>query len=148
MGALLTTFGIDWHLLIAQSINFVILAVALTWLLYKPVLTMVKERERVVAKGVEDAEESAKLLSQADAEAGKRVDAAEKSAEEIVERARHAAAGERAKILKEAEERAKRVAGDAEARARETAAESLRKSEKEIARLALLAAEKVLRKES
>jgi len=146
MGALLTTFGIDWNLLLAQVVNFAILVVALTWLLYKPVLKMVKERERVVAKGVADAEESAKLLAQADVEVEKLVGAAENEAGAIVERARHSATGERARILKEAEERSARVALDADARAEQTAADALRKSEKEIARLALLAAEKILQK--
>lgn len=148
MGALFTTFGIDWHLLTAQVINFAVLAGALTWLLYTPVLKMVRERQRVIERGVKDAEESARLLAEADEEAEKRTKAAEGEAGEIVERARRAAADERARILKEAEERSLRIAGDAEARARETAAESLRKSEKEIARLALLAAEKVIREKS
>lgn len=146
MGALFTTFGIDWNLLIAQVVNFAILVVALTWLLYKPVLKMVKERERVVAKGVADAEESARLLAQADVEVEKLVGTAENEAGAIVERSRRSAADERTRILKEAEERSARVALDAESRARQTAEESLRKSEKEIARLALLAAEKVIQK--
>ena len=146
MGALLDTFGIDWHLLTAQVINFAILAVALTWLLYKPVLKMVKEREQVIAKGVADAEESARRLSQADAEVARREKVAEAEASGIVERARHTATDERTKILSEAEERATRVASDAEARAKETVITALRESEKEIARLAILAAEKVMKK--
>ncbi|MEK7144576.1 MAG: F0F1 ATP synthase subunit B [Patescibacteria group bacterium] len=144
MGALATTFGIDWHLLIAQVANFAILVVVLTWLLYKPVLKMVQERERVIAKGVADAEESTERLARADSEAGKRVGAAEEEAGSIVERARHAATDERTKILKEAEERALRVALDADARAKEAMAHSLRESEKEVARLAILAAEKIM----
>lgn len=146
MNALFTTFGIDWHLLIAQTINFIILAVALTWFLYKPVLKMVKERERVVAKGVEDAEESKQRLSYTETEVEKRLSAAEKEASSLVERAKHSAVDERTTILKEAEERALRVALDAEARAKETAAQALRESEQEIARLAILATEKVLAK--
>ena len=145
MGALATTFGIDWHLLIAQVANFAILVVVLTWLLYKPVLKMVQERERVIAKGVTDAEESTERLAHADSEAGKRVEAAEEEAGNIVERARHSATDERAKILKEAEERSLRVALDADARAKEALAQSLRQSEQEIARLAILAAEKIMK---
>ncbi len=145
MSALFTTFGIDWHLLLAQIANFAVLAVALTWLLYKPVLNMAKERERVVAKGVNDAEKAAQHLLHADAEATTRLMKAEKEAGGVVEHARRAAADERTRILKEAEERAAHVASDAEARAKETAAKALRDSEKEIARLAILAAEKVIR---
>ena len=145
MSALFSTFGIDWHLLLAQIANFVVLVVALTWLLYKPVLNMAKERERVIGKGVEDSEEAARRLSHADTEATTRLTNAEKEAGWIVEHARHAAASERTRMLKEAEEGAVRVASDAEARAKETAAKMLRDSEKEIARLAILAAEKVIR---
>jgi F-type H+-transporting ATPase subunit b len=148
MNALLTTFGIDWHLLIAQVINFAILAVALTWLLYKPVLKMVKERESFIKRGVADAEASAKLLAQADADAGAKIGAAEAEAEKVVERARYSAAEVSTKILKEAETRAARVASDAAARAVETSAKLLRDSEKEIARLAILAAEKVIKNQS
>jgi F-type H+-transporting ATPase subunit b len=145
MDALLSTFGIDWHLLLVQSVNFAVLAVALTWLLYKPVLNMVKEREQVIAKGVSDAEEAANKLLQADGEAAVRLSAADKEAGGIVENARHAGTEERARIVKEAEERAARIASDAQVQALETAARAKRDSEREVARLAILAAEKVLK---
>lgn len=148
MSALLTTFGIDWHLLVAQVVNFLLLVAALTWFLYKPVLKMVRERERVVAKGVEDAEESARILREADGKAKERVDLAEGEAEKLVEHARRAASDERARILKETEERSLQVVRDAEARAAEAASRALRESEKEVARLAILAAEKVMRQKS
>lgn len=144
MSALLTTFGIDWHLLAFQTINFVVLAVALTWLLYKPVMKMVKERARVVTKGVEDAEEAAEKLSAADSTAHERVESAEKEAEEIVKRGRSLGLAEKGALIKEAEARVAQVEKDAEARAAEEAARILRQSENEIARLAILAAEKVM----
>ena len=56
-----------------------------------------------------------------------------------------AAGGEKARIVKEAETRAAAIDADAEARAKETAAKTIRESEKEIARLAILAAEKAMR---
>ncbi len=55
MNALITTFGIDWHTLLIEVVNFGIVAGALTYLLYKPVLKMLKDREALVAKGVDDA---------------------------------------------------------------------------------------------
>jgi|SRR3989344_1232496 len=145
MFVVLETFGIDWQLLIAQGVNFLILAGLLTWLLYKPVLRIVKERQAFVAKGVEDAERAAKKLAAADGEARSRIGAAEEKAESVLASARETASAERARIVKEAEERAASIQKDSEARARETAAKTLRDSEKEIARLAILAAEKTLR---
>ena len=145
MSALLSTFGIDWQLLFAQGVNFIILATLLTWLLYKPVLRIVKERQEFVAKGVEDAERAAKKLAAADGEARARIGAAEEKAEGVLASAREAAGAERVRIVKEAEERVASIHKDSDARAKEVVAKALRDSEKEIARLAILAAEKTLR---
>lgn len=144
MSALLSTFGIDWRLLTAQAVNFVVLAFALTWLLYKPVLKMVRERERVVARGVEDAERASEKLARADAEVSERVSAADKKAEEILRAARARAEAAQDELLKDARARAAAVVTDAHARAKESAAKMLRESEREIARLSLLGAERVL----
>jgi F-type H+-transporting ATPase subunit b len=146
MEALFGAFGIDVKLLVAQAVNFGVLFVVLTYLLYKPVLRTLEERKEKVAQGVRDAEEAEKLLAGADAKASEKVAGAEKTAEEIVQAAREEAGSERTRLLREAEERAAGIATDAEARAKETEARALRESEKEIARLAILAAEKAMRK--
>lgn len=144
MDQLLEAFGIDWKLLIAQAVNFGVLFVALTYLLYKPVMKTLDERRKVVAKGVEDAKQAEVLLASADEEAAKRLSTAESEAEATVAAARDAATSEKTRIMKEAEARAEAIEADAEARASETAAKALRESEKEIARLAVLAAAKVV----
>jgi F-type H+-transporting ATPase subunit b len=146
MEAFLSTFGVKWELIIAQAVNFFILAGALTWLLYKPVTKIVAERARVVAQGVEDAAEAKQKLDKADEAAKKTFVAAESEAEELIKRARAEAALEKASALKEAQDYALRLEADAKARAEEDAARLLRESESEIARLALLAAEKAIRK--
>jgi F-type H+-transporting ATPase subunit b len=145
MESLLTAFGIDGKLLLAQLVNFGVLFAALTWLLYKPVMKTLDERAAKIAQGVEDAEMASQKALTADEDAAKVVKGAETEAEGIVAGARDLAGSEKARIMKEAEARAAQVASDAEARAAETAAKALRDSEKEIARLAVLAAEKVLR---
>lgn len=144
MEQLLDAFGINWKLLLAQAVNFAIVLVALRYFFYKPVLAMLEKRRAAVAKGVEDAAAATAMLAGADTEVSKRVGAADVEAESIVSAAREAASAEKARLLKEAEARASAVTRDAEARAKETAAKSLRESEKEIARLAILAAEKVM----
>jgi F-type H+-transporting ATPase subunit b len=146
MSAILSTFGVDWHLLIVQIVNFAILVAALTWLLYKPVLKMVRERAQVVRKGVEDAEDAGRKLAAADGEAASRLGSAEKEAEEIVKRGRALGLAEKTSLIEEAEAQAARIAADAEAHAKEDAARVRRESEREIARLAILAAEKAMHK--
>ena len=144
MDALFGAFGIDWKLLIAQGINFGVLIVALYFLLYKPVLKVLEERRQLVAKGVEDAERASEKLAGADKEASSLVAKADKEAAELLASAREAGTSERTRLVKEAEARAFAIAADAEARAKESSAKALRESEKEIARLAVLAAAKVM----
>jgi len=146
MQQLFSAFGIEWSLLIAQAVNFGIVLIALWYFLYKPVLTMLAKRQELVAKGVEDALRAGEKLAGADDEASKRVAVAESEAEEIVSTAREVANAEKVRLLKEAEARAVSVTKDAEARAGEIAARSKKESEREVARLAVLAAEKILKK--
>lgn len=145
MQQLFAAFGINWSLLIAQALNFGIVLLALWYFLYRPVMRTLDERRAVVAKGVEDASRAAEKLAAADGDAASRVSAADVEAEAIVVAAREAATAEKNKIVSAAEARAEQVAKDAEARALEEAARMRRDSEKDIARLAVLAAEKLVR---
>ncbi len=145
MQALFDAFGLNLPLLLAQIVNFGIVLVALTYFLYKPINKVLTERQQKIAQGVEDAERAAKKLATADSVAASKVHEAEEEAEGIVVSAREEATSQKSRIVKEAEARAAQVAADAEARAKETAAKALRDSEKEVARLAVLAAEKILR---
>lgn len=146
MGSLLSAFGIQTHLLIAQLVNFAVLFGVLSYLLYKPVMKTLDERRAVVAKGVEDALEASEALAGANEKATEITRGAETDAEAIVTRAREEAGTEKDRLLKEAQARAEGIEKDAEARAKETSDRALRDSEKEIARLAILAAEKAMRK--
>ncbi len=144
MSALLSTFGINWQLLLAQGVNFVVLVVLLTWLLYKPVLKIVADRQAVITKGVIDAERATQELKDMDTRVAQHLHKAENEAETIVASARTVAVSEKTRLLKEAEDRASLIAKDADARAEETLARARRESEGEIARLAMLATEKML----
>ncbi len=144
MEQLFSAFGVKWQLLIAQVINFAIVLVVLQYFLYKPMLAMLTKRQNMLTKGVEDAAHAAEKLAGADGEAVKRIQVAEESATDIVSAARELATTEKTRLLKEAEARADAVAKDAQARAIEVVARAKRESEKEVARLAILAAEKIL----
>ncbi len=145
MEKLIEAFAIDPQLLLAQAVNFGVLMLVLWYFLYRPVLKVLDERKAKVAQGVLDAQSAAEKLQSADVLASETRKGAEKEAETIVSSARDIATGEKARILKEAELRAVRIEEDADARAKEEASRTLKESEKQIARLAILAAEKTLR---
>jgi len=58
----LNSLGIDYRLLIAQLVNFILLFVVLYIFLYKPVLKILNERSNKVNKSLDDAEKIEKRL--------------------------------------------------------------------------------------
>ena len=145
MDQLLTTFGVNWKLLIIQGINFGILLTVLTYFLYKPILKIIDERREKIAEGVRTALAASRRLEEAKTESDSIVGSAARDAEQLVAGARTRAEEKGTEILKVAEARAQSVLKDAEARAEEAKREAIAASEREIARAAMLAAEKILR---
>jgi len=143
-----TAFGIDWRLLLIQGINFGVLLFALWYFLYGPVLKLIDERRERIAESVRVAEAASRRLDEAKVEGEKMVGAASREAEGLVAAARARAGETSAEMLKGAEARADAVLKDASARAEEAQRQALKESEREIARAAMLAAEKILRKET
>lgn len=145
MEAILSTFGIDAKLITIQIINFGLLLLALWYFLYTPLLKLLNERQTKIEKGVKDAAESEKRLAEAEGEKQSIVGAAHKEAEDIVSRAKNAADEKGSEILKTAESKSEKVLSDAAIKAEEMKRQALKEHEAEVAKLAVLAAEKVLR---
>jgi len=148
MSALFETFGIDWHLLLIQAVNFGLLLVALSYFLYKPVLRIIDERREKVAEGVRLAESATRRLAEANEEGDKLVGEAAKKAEVLAASSRASAEQKGVGILKDAQTRAEAVLAEAQVRAEEVKRQTIASSEREIARAAMLAAEKLLREKS
>jgi F-type H+-transporting ATPase subunit b len=145
MNQLFSAFGIDWRLLIIQGVNFAVLLSALTYFLYRPITKMIDDRRAKIAEGVRMAEAADQRLADAKLEGEGMVGAAARDAESLVASARTRADEKGSEILHAAEARADAVMKDAAARAEEAKRMALQESEREIARVAMLAAEKILR---
>lgn len=144
MEQLLTAFGIDAKLIVIQIINFVVLAGALSYFLYKPVLGMLEAREEKIAQGVKDAEDAAGAKASAEEEKKEILAAANKDAEVVAQNAKTYADEKADAIVAEANSKAESIVKDAEGKGEEIKAKAHKDSEAEIAKLAVLAAEKVL----
>jgi len=145
MGELFATFGLDWKLLLVQSVNFGLLLLILWRFLYRPVLKIIDERRGKIAESVIKAEAADRRLIEADTEGKGIVASAGKEAEGLVAAGRTRAEEQANEIAKQAQERADRILADAAARAEEAKRQALVAGEKEIARAAMLAAEKILK---
>lgn len=65
MNELFSQLGIDWRLLISQAVNFFILLTLLTFLVYKPILKILKERKTKIEDGLKKSEEAEERLHEA-----------------------------------------------------------------------------------
>lgn len=145
MEQLISAFGIEVELIIAQIINFGLLAAALTYFLYKPLLNMLQKREEKITQGMQDAEDAAKAKASADEERKTILSAAHKDAEEVGVKAKTFADEKALAILAEAQTKAEGIIANAQAKSEELKAQARKDSEVEVAKLAILAAEKVLK---
>ncbi|MDO8513643.1 MAG: F0F1 ATP synthase subunit B [bacterium] len=126
MGETLKEFGIQWPLLVASILNFLILLFLLKKFLYQPILKVLDERKEIIAKSIENAEaienervemearvksslrlansEAAKIINQAHKTAEKAkdeiMDTAHRQAEKMLERAKSEIAQERQDTVK------------------------------------------------
>lgn len=144
MEQLLHAFGIDVKLIIIQIINFVVLASVLSYFLYKPVLNMLAEREEKIKQGIADAEQAAVAKASALDEKQAVLAKAQSEAQEIDTRAKAYGKEQEAEIVAQAHNKASEVIKDAEQKSALLKAHALKESEAEVAKLAILAAEKVL----
>ena len=148
MSALFEAFGIDWHLLIVQAINFGVLLFILWYFLYRPILKMIDDRRAKIAEGVKTAEAAQRRLEEAKSEGEGIVGQAAREAENLVAAARTRADERASEIVRNAEAQAQTALKDAAARAEEAKRQALKESQKEIARAAVLAAEKIMREKA
>ncbi len=148
MEAIVEAFGIDGHLILVQIINFAILMVALAYFLYTPILNMLRDREEKIAAGIRDAEAAAVAKASAEEEKKVVLTDAHKKATEVSTRAKAAAEVTAAEIVSAAETAAAAAKVKAQAEADQLKAAAIKASEAEIAKTAILAAEKILREKS
>lgn len=145
MEQVIHTFGLDYKLLLIQTVNFLLLLLILKRFLYKPLLQFISDRQKTVAKGVEDALLAEKTLKEAKDRAERTTNESMREAEKISAESRRLAEEKKEATLKEANKRAQEIAEEAAREAVEIKNKAMRESEEEITKLSLLAAEKILR---
>ncbi|MHB1118098.1 MAG: F0F1 ATP synthase subunit B [Minisyncoccota bacterium] len=146
MEQIIAVFGINWKLILIQGVNFGLLLFVLHRFLYKPVLAMVDARRAKIERAIKDAEQAEEDLGRAEAEKARILrEAAQRGDESIVAAKKHAE-GEEHVIMKDAHRKAVHLLNEAERRSAREREEMIANAEREVARMAVLAAEKVLRK--
>lgn len=145
MGDLFATFGINWTLLVIQGVNFGVLLLVLWYVLYRPLARMLDERAEKIKAGVAAAAAAHETLEQSVVERDGMLASAAQESERMIAEAKGRAHEKADELLRGAADRADSIIADAAARAEEAHREALKGTEREIARAAILAAEKILK---
>jgi F-type H+-transporting ATPase subunit b len=140
----LEQLGINIGLLASQLVNFILLALLLYLVLYKPVLRMLNERKERIARSMADVDAARDAAAKAQLEYDRKVAEAQRKAQEIIAAA--AQTGEKAKadIVADAHREADRIKQDAIADAEQQKVRALAEVQSQIAGLSMMATERVL----
>lgn len=124
------TFGVDWPHLLAQIVSFGIVCLILYGFAYKPILQMLEVRRQQIATGLAHADEIRTRLAQIELERQAILTKAGTDGRQLIEEARAAAARVEAEELRKATVAAEQIL----ARAREAAARERANSRAELKR--------------
>ncbi len=142
---ILHVFGIHWKLLAAQMVNFSIALFVLHRYVYKPIFAILAERQAKLAQGLADADQVAKEKIRIDEESVNVLRIAREEGGKLVDTLHKQGIEEERRLVREAQEKSAAILAEAQALAKEERAHMLRESEKDIAKMAVLGAEKILR---
>lgn len=136
--------GIDWKLLIAQAVNFLILLWVLRRYAYKPILSALETRTKKIEQGLKDAEASRARLDAAREEEKKLLSVAREEARAILAQAEASAKKRDAKMLDETKQKIDRMIAEADVHLAEQQSKLLREAKTEIVDTVLLATKQIL----
>ena len=135
MSQLFSQLGIDWHLLLSQAVNFLLLLIILRILVYGPLLKLLRKRKERIEEGLVKADEADKRLLEVE-EIGKgKVKDAERTALQILKKTELDAKELEEKLIAEAKRKEAMELKNAAAALRVQEEASRRAMEKEAAAL-------------
>jgi F-type H+-transporting ATPase subunit b len=140
----ITDIGINLPVLIAQTVNFIVLLVVLRLVAYKPIMRLLDERARRIREGLSQAEASKERAAEADRAAREQIESARREGQQIIAQAQQVASRLQEESRQQAQAQAEALLERARAEIqleRDGAVAALRR---EFADLTIAAAEKVI----
>lgn len=145
MAELISQLGIDWRLLAAQVVNFLILFWVLKRFAFAPLKKFLHARQEVIKKGLEDAEHNRLQREKLQTLRAEIVAQSEKEAQVILSEARGKGEKEHERILQNAKEKTGKLIDEAKHEIEQEKAKIIGEAKSELGALVMMAAEKVLR---
>lgn len=144
---LMSDFGVDVPLLLAQILSFCVVAILLWRFAFKPVLATIEERQRLIASGLKYAEDAKAQLAQAQQDSAAIIKQARLEGTKLIEDTRKAAKEFFDGQQQEAAARANEIIAKAEQAIASEHKKMLEQARLDVARLVVATAQQVLAKE-
>jgi F-type H+-transporting ATPase subunit b len=139
--------GINWPLLIAQLINFGLVVLILSRLLYRPVLNALSARTTRIQESIENAEQVKQQLARAQQDYDAQLARARQEAAQIVAQANERAQVQAREVLANAQADAERIKAEAQQQAQQEREQLLRGLQGQLANLVAQTASSVIGQE-
>jgi len=140
----LTTLGLNARDFIWHTINFIVLIVLLSRFLYRPIVAMLDERTRRIQESLEAAERARADVAQADRERDELLASARREIQEMMTTAQQVAERIQSEARTTAQQEAQRIVETARQEADAERAQAMAELRREVASLAVAAAERVI----
>jgi F-type H+-transporting ATPase subunit b len=140
----LESLGINLSLLVSQIVNFTIMVVLLSALLYKPIQRVFAERRDRIAKSMADVDAAREAAARSQQDYDRHIAEAQRKAQEIIGQAAQAGEKVRAEMESDARREADAIRQKAHEEAAAEKARILSEVQSQIAALSMAATEKVL----
>ncbi len=144
MAELIHKLGLNVTSLVAQIINFTILALVLWRFAYKPVVSLLEERRAKIKKSMDDAAAIAAQRKMAEIERQKQLAATQEESKKLLTQAKKSGEELKHRLLTEAEKEQDKIIAQATVAARLAKADAQKELQHEVANLVLKATQRVL----
>ncbi|MFA5777095.1 MAG: F0F1 ATP synthase subunit B [Parcubacteria group bacterium] len=144
MDALIGTFHIDYKILIAQIVNFSIVLFVLYKFAYGPLVKVMNDRTEKIEKGLRDAKEANKKLTETEEREKEVLSKARKEAQAIIEVADKTALKNKEDLLNEAKKKSEEIVANTQKQLEEEKKKMMSEVKSEIANLVVAATGKVI----
>ena len=141
------TFGVDWPMLVAQSINFLIVAFIIWKFAFSNVLSTIKEREKQISDSLKNADRIKLELEETEKKQQETLQEASLTAKQTVSEAQEKAKAFIEEQKEDARKQAEEIISKAKASMEQEREKVLKEAREEIASLVILTTSKVLEKE-
>ena len=144
MDSFIETFHIDWKIIIAQTINFVIVLFVLYFFMVKPLKKMMHERSKTIQTGLNDAKINTEVLAKTKKEYDEVITSAKNEAYQLFQTGKKEAEEKKAKMMEDASKEVENMILNGKKMLESEKVKMVEEAKQEIVSLVVLATEKLL----